>query len=98
MEAIHPVREIRDPEARYFVGRHLAQVGDPEGALNALQWAVDNGFFCAPAIARDPWLDPLRGVPEFSAIVRRAEARHRDAVVTFLSAEGDRLLGLGEPA
>jgi TolB-like protein len=98
MEAIHPVREIRDPEARYFVGRHLAQVGDPEGALSALQWAVDNGFFCAPAIARDPWLDPLRGVPEFSAIVRRAEARHRDAVVTFLSAEGDRLLGLGEPA
>jgi serine/threonine protein kinase len=98
IQAIHPVTEIRDPEARYFVGRHLAQVGDPEGALRALEWAVDNGFFCAPAIARDPWLDPIRGLQEFSAIVRRAEARHRDAVVAFLSAEGDRLLGLGQPA
>jgi serine/threonine protein kinase len=74
VDAMRPLREIRDPEA------------------------VDNGFFCAPTMARDPWLDPIRGLPAFSSIVRRAEARHRDAVVTFLSAEGDRLLGLGQPA
>lgn len=92
------LREIRDPEARYFVGRHFAHAGDQGAALSAIEWAVDNGFFCAPAMASDPWLDSLRGLPEFSAIVRRAEARHRDAVVTFLSAEGDRLLGLGQPA
>jgi TolB-like protein len=98
VEAMRLLREIRDPEARYFVGRHFAHAGDHEGALHALEWAVDNGFLCAPAMARDPWLDPIRGLPEFSAIVRRAEARHRDAVVAFLSAEGDRLLGLGQPA
>jgi serine/threonine protein kinase len=98
IEALRLVREIRDPEARYFVARHLAYTGDHEGAIRALEWAVDNGFFCSPAMARDPWLDPVRGVPQFSAIVRRAEARHRDAVVAFLSAEGDRLLGLGQPA
>ena len=98
IEAMSLLREIRDPEARYFVGRHFAHAGDHAGALSAIEWAVDNGFFCAPAMARDPWLDPIRGLPEFSAIVRRAEARHRDAVVTFLSAEGDRLLGLGQPA
>jgi len=96
--AMEPVRGILDPEARYFVGRHLAFAGDEAGGLAAIEWAVDNGFFCAPAIARDPWLDPLRGLTEFAAIVRRAETRHRDAVVTFLSAEGDRLLGLGQPA
>src|SRR5688572_15240653 len=98
LEAMRPLRDIRDPEARYFVGRHFAYAGDHAGALTAIEWAVDNGFFCAPTMARDPWLDPIRARPEFSAIVRRAEARHRDAVVAFLSAEGDRLLGLGQPA
>ena len=98
VEAMAPLRDIRDPEARYFVGRHLARAGDADGALAAIEWAVDNGFFCAPGFAADPWLDSLRALPEFSAIVRRAEARHRDAMVAFLSAEGDRLLGLGQPA
>jgi serine/threonine protein kinase/tetratricopeptide (TPR) repeat protein len=93
-----PANEIQDPEGRYYVGRHLAQAGDHAGALTAIEWAVDNGFFCAPAMARDPWLDSLRGRPEFAAIMRRAEARHRDAIVTFMSAEGDRVLGLGQPA
>jgi serine/threonine protein kinase len=96
--AMDPLRGILDPEARYFVGRHLAFAGDRDGALNAIEWSVDNGFFCVPAMARDPWLDSLRGNPAFAAIMRRAEARHRDAVVTFLTAQGDRVLGLGEPA
>ena len=96
--AIAALRDIRDPEARYFVGRHLAYLGDHAGALEAIEWAVDNGFFCTPAVARDPWLDGLRANSTFGALVSRAEARHRDAVVAFLSAEGDRVLGLGQPA
>jgi serine/threonine protein kinase/tetratricopeptide (TPR) repeat protein len=96
--ALQPLRGIRDPEARYFVGRHLVFAGDLAGGLGSIEWAVDNGFFCAPAMARDPWLDSVRNRPEFAAIMRRAEARHRDAVVTFMSAEGDRVLGLGQPA
>ena len=98
VDAMQPLRGIRDPEARYFVGRHLVFAGDLPGGLEAIEWAVDNGFFCAPAMARDPWLDSLRNRAEFAAIMRRAEARHRDAVVTFMSAEGDRVLGLGQPA
>ncbi len=98
VRALDPLLGIGDPEARYFVARHLAFAGEPKAALNGLEWAVDNGFFCAPAFGRDPWLDPLRNTPEFGAIMRRAEARHRDAVVTFLSAEGDRVLGLGQTA
>ena len=96
--ALQPLRGIRDPEARYFVGRHLVFAGDLAGGLDSIEWAVDNGFFCSPAMARDPWLDSVRNRPEFAAIMRRAEARHRDAVVTFMSAEGDRVLGLGQPA
>ena len=42
-------------------------------------------------------MDPLRGAPEFTAILRRAEARHRQAVISFLTAEGDRILGIPHP-
>jgi hypothetical protein len=45
-----------------------------------------------------PSLDLLREVAEFGPIVRRAEAPPRDAVVTFLSAEADRVLRLGPSA
>ena len=58
---------------------------------------VEQGFFCLPAFTRDPWLDPLRGTPEFTAIVRRAESRHRQALISFLNAEGDRILGVAHP-
>jgi TolB-like protein len=98
IRAMAPLRDIRDPEARYFVGRHLAYLGDHGGALEAMEWAVDNGFFCTPGVARDPWLDGLRANSTFATLVARAESRHRDAVVAFLSAEGDRVLGLGQPA
>jgi hypothetical protein len=46
---------------------------------------------------RDPWLDGVRGTPEFAAILRRVEARHRQAVISFLTAEGDRVLGVAHP-
>jgi serine/threonine protein kinase/tetratricopeptide (TPR) repeat protein len=88
---------IRDPEGRYYGARHLAHLGDRELALRMLEGAVDNGFFCVPAFTRDPWLDSLRGTPEFTEIVRRAEARHRQALISFLTAEGDRVLGIAQP-
>jgi len=48
-------------------------------------------------LTRDPWLDSVRGTPEFGAILRRAETRHRKAMISFLSAEGDRILGVSHP-
>ena len=88
---------IKDPEARYHMARQYAYLGDNESALAALAAVIEDGFFCLPAFARDPWLDPLRGAPEFSAILRRAEVRHRQAVISFLTAEGDRILGIPHP-
>jgi hypothetical protein len=58
---------------------------------------VEGGFFCLPAFTRDSWLDGLRRTPEFSAIMRQAEGRHRQAVISFLSAEADRVLGIPHP-
>jgi hypothetical protein len=55
--------------------------------------AVDEGFFCFTALARDPWLDSVRSDAAFTKILLRAESRRRDALAAFLEAGGDRLLG-----
>ena len=94
---IRKLTSIHDPEGRFYAARHLAFAGDNETALSLLKGAVEDGFFCVPAFSRDPWLDSLRGTPEFAAIMRRAEARHRQAVISFLTAEGDRVLGIPHP-
>jgi TolB-like protein/tetratricopeptide (TPR) repeat protein len=88
---------IQDPEGRYYAARHLAYLGDTDAAMSLMKTVVEDGFFCVPAFTRDPWLDSLRGTPEFAAVVRRAEARHRQALISFLTAEGDRVLGIAQP-
>jgi len=97
LENIKVLTTIHDPEGRFYAARHLAYLGDIDAALPLLRGAVEDGYFCVPALARDPWLDPLRGTPEFAAIVRRAETRHRQALISFLTAEGDRVLGITQP-
>jgi non-specific serine/threonine protein kinase len=94
---IRSVMSIHDPEGRFYGARHLAHLGDHKLALKLLSGAVDDGYFCVPAFARDPWLDDVRGTPEFAEIVRRAEVRHRQALISFLTAEGDRVLGIAQP-
>jgi serine/threonine protein kinase len=94
---LRTVSDIPDPEGRYYVARAFAFLGHPGEALPLLASAVEDGFFCLAAFTRDPWLDPLRGASEFAAIVRRAEARHRQAMIAFLNAEGDRVLGVSHP-
>lgn len=96
-EQLRRLSDIPDPEGRFYVGRGLAYVGELDQALQLLGSAVDGGFFCLPALTRDPWLDPLRARSEFTEIVRRAETRHRQAVISFLNAEGDRVLGVAHP-
>jgi hypothetical protein len=91
------LRDIPDPEARFYVARNLSYIGAHDEALALMDTVVDGGFFCLPALAQDPWLDPLRGAPEFAAALRRAEARHRQAVISFFNGEGDRLLGVLHP-
>ena len=85
----------RDPCATFHVGRGLAAAGDSERALAMLGKAVDGGFTCFDFMTRDPWLEPLRGREEFRAILRRAEARERQARAAFIAAGGDRVLNLG---
>ena len=89
--------DIPDPEGHFYIARQLVHLGDIDRGLDILSHVVDDGFFCLPALTRDPWLDPIRQLPAFTEIVRRAETRHRRAIISFLSAEGDRVLGVPYP-
>jgi serine/threonine protein kinase/tetratricopeptide (TPR) repeat protein len=94
---IRQLRTMHDPEGRFYVARQMAQLGETEDALDVLGGAVRDGFFCIPAIAGDPAFDSIRGLPQFANILREAEARHRRAIISFISAEGDRVLGIEYP-
>jgi hypothetical protein len=86
--------QMKDPEAVLYMARILAYIGEQGRALSGLASAVDNGFFCVSVLMRDPWLDPLRSITEFTRILRRAEIRQREARTAFLDARGDRVLGI----
>ena len=83
-----------DPEGLYFAARALIRIDEHDRAVNMLERVVERGFFCVPALVRDPWLDPVRSQPPFTTLVRRAEERSRDAEAQLLRLEGGRLLGI----
>ena len=45
-------------------------------------------------MVREPWLDPLRGLPEFTALLRKAHAPYLEAHNAFLAVGGATLLGI----
>jgi len=85
----------RGPEELFQQARHLAYLAEPDRALAILARAVDEGFFCYPALPRDPWLYALRANPRFEAILQRARERHTAAVQAFVEAGGEQILGVG---
>ena len=95
VEMIDDYRTFPDPEGRYYIGRGLVRIAQPEEALNLLDGAERDGFFCYPIFAHDPWLDPLRGNPRFVGILKRAEERMRNAQRAFDAHPGSRVLVVG---
>jgi eukaryotic-like serine/threonine-protein kinase len=85
--------DFRDPEGLFYLSRHLAHLGETTLALELLDRVVAGGFFCFPAMARDPWLDPLRHEPAFATLLQQAESQHQRARVEFEQLGGDRILG-----
>jgi hypothetical protein len=101
LEECRPVTEqlisemrSKDPCSAYYMGRHLARLGDVTRSLATLRRVVEGGFFVPSFLARDPWLDSVRREPEFERIMRTAQERHNEARRAFLAVGGDRILGL----
>jgi serine/threonine protein kinase len=86
--------EIFDPEGAFVASRALAHVGEASMALDLLEDAVGNGFFCPPILVSDPWLETVRGDVRFQVLLAAAEARSRDAEEEFRRLGGERVLAL----
>jgi eukaryotic-like serine/threonine-protein kinase len=85
---------FRDPEGMYYLARQLSYLGQKAQALEMMSRAIGQGFFCYPAMVRDPWLDPLRGHSDFTALLGKAHQLQREASALFLATGGDSLLGI----
>jgi serine/threonine protein kinase len=96
LEACDELRKatFRDPEGIYYLARQLSFLGEQESAVETLSRAINNGFFCYPAMVRDPWLDSIRTRSEFTSLLCKAQELHREASAVFFSAGGDTLLGI----
>jgi len=86
-------REFMDPEGKYYLARQLAYLSDAGRATSLLKTTVDEGYFCYPQLASDPWLDPVRGDAEFKRILHKAQALHQEAIEVFRAEGGPPLLG-----
>jgi len=83
----------QDPCAYYYVARFAARLGDRDRAIEQLTASLDGGFCCHTFMLHDPWLDPVRGDPAFQSLLNRAREVRRKALMAYLEAGGDRLLG-----
>jgi eukaryotic-like serine/threonine-protein kinase len=82
----------KDPECKFLLSRQLARSGDPEAALQAIGALVEEGFFCPAALHRDPWLQTVRGQPEFPDTLAKACRRETEARTAFSTAGGGQIL------
>ena len=84
---------VLDPEMLFYVGRHLAHVGDPDDAIVCIRRAVEGGYGCYPAFATDAWLDSVRSQPAFAALLETVRVPSERARDIFVAAGGPALLG-----
>jgi len=86
---------FNDPEALLLMARGAARLGLTEHALRGLDRSIKGGHTCVSFLRTDPWLDPLRGMPDFERMVADADKVRREARAHFLAASGEQILGVG---
>jgi DNA-binding winged helix-turn-helix (wHTH) protein/TolB-like protein len=64
-----------DGEMSYKIAQAYAQLGDVKSSMHLLRRSIDLNFYPYAYFVRDPLLDPLRGEPEYSAIMELARQR-----------------------
>ena len=77
-----------DPEGYFLLAAFVAQHGAAELALAVLARAVHGGFCCPTPMREDPYFEPIRALPAFGALLKRAEATHAEAREAFARAGG----------
>jgi tetratricopeptide (TPR) repeat protein len=98
LRAIRRVLEtLRDAEGRYYMVRQLACLGEQEAALALLGGVIGDGFYPAATFRQDPWLNELRAVPGFEAVLHRARRRHEAARASWVECGGPSLLAATQP-
>src|SRR5262245_13905832 len=90
--------DFGDPEGLFYLARHLAHLDEPAPALELLERVVSGGYFCAPAMADDPWLRALRRKPAFTQLMKRADGQHGAALASFQRLGGDKVVGVATSA
>jgi tetratricopeptide (TPR) repeat protein len=87
-----------DPEALFYLTRHLAHLNQTDAALELFERVVTGGIFCYPAMSSDPWLDSIRERPEFVKLIEKAKQHHQVVASEFARLEGNRILGIATRA
>jgi DNA-binding winged helix-turn-helix (wHTH) protein/tetratricopeptide (TPR) repeat protein len=64
----------------YQIACILAIVRRPQDAFPWLERSVSTGFACWPLFLNDPWLQNLRGLPEFEVLVSSLQAKYPDTL------------------
>ena len=77
LEAAIAAAEIRPDVGRYNLACLHCAANDPDAALVALAEAVEAGFDDVATMAKDPDLQPLRGLPRFEELGRTVLDRAR---------------------
>ena len=85
---------LLDAEARYYLARSYARLGEPARALALLDRAVKGGFLCWQPILNDPWFSALSGLPAFEHLIQHARGGSAQARSRYLSTGGPAVLGL----
>jgi tetratricopeptide (TPR) repeat protein len=75
-----------DPEARYYLARTYARLGDVDRALEELTRVVEGGFSCHEALDRDPWLEGMRQDGRVRRLIERARSRSARAARAYAQA------------
>jgi eukaryotic-like serine/threonine-protein kinase len=83
-----------DPESFLYMARQLAQIQQPERAVQALYHVIEKGFVCALAIESDPCFASVRSSSGYDELLALARLRRREAHQVFLDAGGQELLNL----
>jgi hypothetical protein len=83
-----------DPEAHFIYSLVLFRVDQVDRGLEVLRDSVAGGFNPAGALGDEAAFDPVRGQATFEGLRRTVDERRAEALATYRSAGGERLLGL----